>query len=54
MMNDLGMLFVCGFFKYMNWNVFTTFIGRGSTAVTHVFVAAKNVPECAIDSHAYD
>jgi hypothetical protein len=53
MMNDLGMLFVCGFFKHMNRNVLTTFLGRGSAAATSAAVA-PNIPDCAIDSHAYD
>jgi hypothetical protein len=53
MLNDLGMLFVCGFFKHMNRNMFSTFLSRGSIAVTDVS-APEKAPESVIGDHEYD
>jgi hypothetical protein len=53
MLNDLGMLFVCGFFKYMNRNMFTTFLSRGSSAVSNA-AAAEKAPESVVGDHEYD
>jgi hypothetical protein len=48
MLNDLGMLFVCGFFKHADRKMVTTFYNRGSNAVV---ASDKPVAE---SSHDYE
>jgi hypothetical protein len=52
-LNDFGMLFVCGFFKHINWKIFKGFFIR-RPAVADAKTTANNIPEFAIDSKAYD